>query len=126
MRHTELTLLILQLNSLLDSGQYDSITLDEVKKRIRDGSVLDYIQERAGRDVDLGLHLSSAAFTTNYIAYLQAILDGYDGDEARRWGVKNRGLCLLIAWTNEILQQGSGWTPNHDVSVAATTTGAPN
>jgi hypothetical protein len=36
---------------------------------------------------------------------LKSILGGYAGDERRKWGVENSGLCLLLAWTNELIQQ---------------------
>jgi len=38
--------------------------------------------------------------------------EGYAGNERRKWGIENLGLCLLLAWTNKIIQQGSGWYPN--------------
>jgi hypothetical protein len=43
--------------------------------------------------------------------YLQRMCNAYSGDERKKWGVENSGLCLLLAWTNEIIQQGSGWHP---------------
>lgn len=118
MKHSYLTLLILSLNALLDTGRYDSITIDEVEDRIRDGSILRFLRGRAGKDIDLSFQLTSphGSFERFYISYLQNILDGYGGDESRKWGVQNRGLCLLIAWTNEILQQGSGWSPAPDMA----------
>ena len=45
---TYLTLLILQYNKLIDSGKYDDITIDEVQRHIEAGTVLEFIQERAG------------------------------------------------------------------------------
>lgn len=114
MKHSALTLLILQLNALLDTGRYDDITIDEVKGRIEDGSILRFLRDRAGKDIDLSFQFetkSYANFERFYVTYLQGINNAYGGGESRKWGVENRGLCLLIAWTNEILQQGSGWTP---------------
>ena len=114
MNHAALTLLILQLNHLLDTGRYDTLTLEEVKSSIRDGSILQFIQQRAGMDVDFSILLDGLTyrnFERFYVTYLQSILENYGGDEGRKWGVENRGLCLLIAWTNEILQQGTGWSP---------------
>ena len=46
--------------------------------------------------------------------YLQSLLNVVDAQ--RKWGVENRGLCLLIAMTNEIVQQGSGWSSSADVA----------
>lgn len=114
MNHHALTLLVLQLNSLLDSGKYDGITLDEVKRRIDDGTILQFLQTQAAGDASFNDWLEGSAyegFEKFYLTQLQALLDGYGGSERRKWGVQNRGLCLLIAWTNEILQQGTGWKP---------------
>jgi len=119
MKHSALTLLVLHLNALLDTGRYDSITVDEVEDRIEDGSILRFLRERAGQDIDLSLHLDTKTygnFERFYVTYLQSILNAYGGRESRKWGVQNRGLCLLIAWTNEILQQGSGWTPEPNMA----------
>jgi len=36
---------------------------------------------------------------------LNEILGGYQGKEPRKWGIENNGLCLLLAWTNELIQR---------------------
>lgn len=114
MNHRSLTYLILELNSMLDSGKHDRIGLAEVKKHIDDGTILRFIRKRGGKDIDLSILLDTTTygnFEEYYVGGLQAILDGYGGNERRKWGVEKKGLCLLIAWTNEIIQQGSGWKP---------------
>jgi hypothetical protein len=119
MKHTALTLLILYLNSLLDSGKYDDISLEDVKRHIDDGSILRFLRQRAGTDIDLSAHLDSSIhgnFEEFYVNNLQATLDAYGGNERRKWGVEKKGLCLLLAWTNEIIQQGSGWQAEQDIS----------
>jgi hypothetical protein len=114
MELVRLTHLLLELNSMLDSRNYDDLGLAEVKQRIDDGTILRFLRDRGGNDIDLSLHVSDASdgFEQWYVAYLQSIYDAYRGDERRKWGVSNRGLCLLIAWTNEMIQQGSGWRAN--------------
>lgn len=119
LKHSALTLLILHLNSLVDSGKYDDISLGEVEDHIDDGSILRFIRDRAGNDIDLSVHLDSSTygnFEQFYVAHLQSIFDAYAGNERRKWGVEHKGLCLLIAWTNEIIQQGTGWQPNENIS----------
>ncbi len=115
---TPLTLLIFQLNHLLDTGRYDRITFQEVTSRIEDGSILHFLKERAGEDVDLSAHLEGGLmhgkFEHFYVPYLQSFLNAEDFQ--RKWLVQNRGLCLLIAMTNEIVQQGSGWSSSTDVA----------
>jgi hypothetical protein len=50
------------------------------------------------------------------VRHLQSIYGGYAGQERRKWGIENKGLCLLVAWTMEIIQQGSGWQSNEDIA----------
>ena len=116
MEHTALTQLILQLNRLLDTGKYDDITIEEVHKHIENGSILQFLQERAGDDIDLLIHMDpkvSAGFQDFYVKYLQNFYHTFGGGED--WFVKNKGLCLLIAWTNEIIQRGIGLRPKEDM-----------
>lgn len=117
MKHTALTLLILQFNRLLDTGKYDDISIEEVHEQIDSGNILRFLRERAGSDIDLSIHLDTDThgdFETVYVEYLQSIYNAYAGDERRRWGVENKGVCLLVAWTNEIIQQGTGWKPDNN------------
>jgi hypothetical protein len=119
MKLSALTLLILNLNLLLDTGKYDNISIDEVLIEIDKGTILKYLQDRTQRDIDLSIHMKSDTygdFESFYVKHLQSLYDAYAGNENRKWGVKNKGLCLLIAWTNEVIQQGSGWKPNNNIS----------
>ena len=120
MKHRALTLLILQLNSLIDGGKYDDITIDEVHQHIDKGTILRFLRERAGDDIDLSIHLNTNTyddFEDFYVKHLQSIYDAYAGQERRKWGIANMGLCLLVAWTNEIIQQGTGWRPNENIAI---------
>lgn len=106
-----LTFLILQLNSVLDTGRYDGVPISEVHAAIKRGAVLRSLKERCGEDIDLSLFLGphgDREFEPWYEKKLQDIYGAYAGNERRKWGVENRGLCLLIAWTNELIQQGDG------------------
>lgn len=117
LKHSDLTSLAMRLNSLIDSGEprYDAITLDQIRDRIEDGSVLRYVQAIAGDDMDFTDYMAGgvrAGFEESYVDNLRRIHNAYGGDEQKRWGVGNKGLCVLLAWTLEILQAGKGWTPN--------------
>ena len=46
-----------------------------------------------------------------YHKHMQDIYYGYAGQHRRKWGVENNGLNLILAWTNEIIQQGKNWSP---------------
>lgn len=110
-----LTYMVLQINSLIDSGKYSDITLDDIEREIERGSLFQYLIGRAKGDVDFSIILKGTTyprFEKFYIDRLQNICNAYSGNERRKWGVQNLGLCLLLAWTNEIIQQGGGWHPN--------------
>jgi hypothetical protein len=113
MNHHALTLMILELNRMLDSGDFDAITVDEVLAHIDRGDILQWLKTRITEDFGSDLFEDPSTpykgFEQFWVKHLQSLLD--TSDLARRWGVKNRGLCVLIAWTNEIIQQGSGWKP---------------
>ena len=100
----------LRLNALVDSGKYNDITIDEIHRAIQRKHVLQFLKQRIGNDIDLSIHLSSTwgDFEGFYETKLNDIYGGYAGDERRKWGIENLGLCLLVAWTNEIIQQGEG------------------
>jgi len=50
-------------------------------------------------------------FVRYYHEQMHQMYDGYAGNERRKWGIENYGLCILLAWTNEIIQHGAGWYP---------------
>ncbi len=102
---TALTYTVFELNSALDTGKYDDVSLDEVKGHIEAGDIFDFLDQRLGDNVDLSLldELARAAVSDG----LADICDCYGGMERKKWGVENRGLCLLIAWVNELLQRGA-------------------
>ncbi|WP_208599236.1 hypothetical protein [Azotobacter beijerinckii] len=49
MKVTALTLLILQINSLIDSGKYNDITISEVHEAIESQGLLRFIKKDASR-----------------------------------------------------------------------------
>ncbi len=112
---TAVTLLILVLTSLIDSKQYEDITIDEVYKWIRNETVIPSLSRRTKGRADLSNYGADGPypnFARFYHDQMKRLYDAYGGDHRRKWGVENNGLCLLLAWTNELIQQGSGWHPD--------------
>ena len=112
---TALTLLILELNHLIDSGKYSQITIEDVHKAIEQKRIIPFLKETTQGDSDFSLFGPEgpySAFVGYYHEQMYQIYGGYAGNERRKWGIENLGLCLLLAWTNEIIQQGSGWYPS--------------
>ncbi len=113
---TALTFLVFKINQLIDSGKYTYITIEDVHKAIEQKRIIPYLKETTRSDSDFSLYESGApysAFVEYYHEQIYQIYSGYVGRERKKWGIKNLGLCLLLAWTNEIIQQGAGWYPNN-------------
>jgi hypothetical protein len=102
MKTVNLTYIILELNSALDTGRYDDLPMNEALENIAHGNVVSWLK-RTVPDVDLSLLSERTAF--EYQSALADIQAAYGGKERRKWGVENRALCLLIAWTNELIQR---------------------
>ena len=112
---TALTLLILELNRLIDSGKYNQITIKDVHKAIEQKRIIPFLIETTQGDSDFspfGAEGPYSGFVEYYHEQMYQIYGSYAGNERRKWGIENLGLCLLLAWTNEIIQQGSGWYPS--------------
>ena len=111
---TVLTLLILEFNHLIDTGKYNHISIANVHDAIERKKIIEYIATETAGDSDFSM-LSGNGPYAEYLDYyheqMYQLYGGYAGNERRKWGVENSGLCLLVAWTNELIQQGSGWHP---------------
>lgn len=100
MRISQLTFLGFYLNGALGSGKYDDISIAEVKGRIRNHTIFDYLKEKLGMDVDLS-NLSPED--------RQELNDEWERtadavDESRKFCVDRNGLCLLVAYILEGIQ----------------------
>lgn len=117
---THLSYVLFELNAVIDTGKYDYISIADIHREIEKGTVLRYIAKEAAGDIDLSLLLDreddELNFEHRYAQHLQSIYGGYAGQERRKWGVENKGLCLLMAWTIEIIQSGSGWQSDEDIA----------
>jgi hypothetical protein len=103
---TDLTFLIIGLNSLVDHGH--TVTIAEAEKRIEKGDVFEWLESQYKGSIDLSIYRNRPS-KGEIVKEFQQLLGGYAGKENRKWGVKNNGICLLLAWTNEMIQQRS-WT----------------
>jgi len=104
--------MILELNQLLDEGKHDSITFEEMRGHIKAGTVLRFLEERAGDDLVTGrgwIGRPYSGFEEFYVKRLQGQCEGLSGDESRKFAISKKGLCLLLGMTTEILQEGTGW-----------------
>ncbi len=103
---TMVTLLILRINSLIDSGKYNNIAFEEIHNAIEKKSLLRFLKAKCGDDARFDLHMTASnGFEKEYEERIYNLYSAYAGDERRKWGIQNSGLCLVLAWTNELIQQ---------------------
>ena len=108
------TLLIMEINHLIDTGEFNDISIDEVYREIKNKNVIHFLRERTKGSSDFSMYSERGPyyeFIKFYHEQMLALYHGYGGDHDRKWGVENLGLCLLLGWTNELVQQGKGWHP---------------
>jgi len=95
--------MILTVNGLLDTGECDGITLEDVRVVVQNGSIYGWLEERFQGEVDLSL------YDTEKRKELEALLADISlvihGREHRKALVENRGLCYLVALCTEALQR---------------------
>ena len=109
-----LTQLLQEYNHLIDTGKYAGITVDDICEEIEKKNVLAYLTKATSGDSDFSMFGDDGPWSRFIEKYLEEMSDLYlaqSGNIRRKWGVEESGLWLLVAWTTEMIQQGSGWHP---------------
>lgn len=101
MQISKLTSLGFYLNGALGSGKYDDISIDEVKERIRDHTIFDYLKTKLGSDIDITVLRPEDRQALN--AEWEDM--SYALGEGRKLCVDRHGLCLLMAYILEGIQR---------------------
>ncbi|SRR5258706_15901911 len=93
------TFLLFALNSPLDAGE--KLSIEEVHDAIEAGLVASLLKEKFGRGIDLSFYSIQewAEFHERWQNYLNAV------DAQRKFGVGRNGLCLLVAYVTEGIQE---------------------
>lgn len=101
MQITALTFLAFYLNAAMDSGRYDDLAISEVKSKIENGTIFDFLRQRLGNDIDLSIlkKEDEAELLAEWQDFLVAV------NARRKMGVEMRGLPLLIAYLLEGIQR---------------------
>jgi hypothetical protein len=94
------TFLLFGLNSAIDTGKYQDITIDEMKAAIRSDQVDALLHSRIGRDIDLSPYDPPlwAEFHKEWNDHLMVM------NEQRKMGISKSGLCLLVGYLIESIQ----------------------
>ena len=86
-----------QFNIAIDSGRFDDITVEEVKRHAQAGTITNFLVDRLKDVTDLGWMEAQdwAVVDEEWRTFALGI------DEGRKMGVENKGLCLLLAYALE-------------------------
>lgn len=101
---TLVTTFIQDLSYLLDKKVEFSV--EEVNTHIENENVLDWLELEFPPTAEISLDFSLLDRTNRdwFHENLEATWCAYAGQESRKWGIENNGLCLLISWSIEILR----------------------
>ncbi len=102
-RFSTLASLALSLTWCIDRRRYDDISVPEVKGHIEDGNIFVFLADRLGKDLAVNLFDQSTLgkVTDAWLTIEDTI------DERRKFGIENKGLCLLVAYLVEMMQHPS-------------------
>lgn len=102
------------LSVLADSGKCDDITIAEVKDHVYGEDLIEFLTEKGGGVFASGFleSTSQKGFKKWYVQQLRENCNSMEGRERRKYGIQNRGICLLISYTAEIIQQAKDLTLN--------------
>jgi hypothetical protein len=106
---SSLTSVLFGLSALLDTGECDDISVQDVKQHALRGDLIAFLYEQG--DFDTGVTKSNREFADWYSAKIRDLCDVVD--ERRKYGIENRGVCLLISYTAELIQQGQDIRMEH-------------
>ena len=88
----------------MDSGYVGKISPAAVKEHIQDGKIFDFLEESLKGDLDISLFYNDDR--AELIAEWRSLSDNVD--VARKFGVQNDGLCLLLVYVIQGIQDRSG------------------
>ena len=92
--------LLWQLIAALDSGKYDSLDIDVVKRHANAGTISTFLVDRFGADSDFSIFEPQdwTIIGETWASIANAV------DARRKFGVENKGISLLMAYALQSLQ----------------------
>jgi hypothetical protein len=92
--------LLWQFIAAADSGEYDTLSVEEVSRHAAAGTIPAFLVDRFGSDLDLSI------FEPQDWIVLSEAWESIDNaiDARRKFGVEKRGICLLMAYALQSLQ----------------------
>ncbi|MCH8908387.1 MAG: hypothetical protein IH840_14965, partial [Candidatus Heimdallarchaeota archaeon] len=104
LRLTSITYFIFNINRAFDTGRHHDITVDEVWEHIKSDDLLDHLDKRLGTDADLSILRKTISDQGELLVI--GLKPFTSTQVPEDWGIRNNGLCLLIAMATELIQYG--------------------
>lgn len=115
---SRLTLMLLDLNHIIDKNLHIKCSYDEMSNHMEHGTVLDYLLKLYPTEL-FCVKSFNRDDETNFRTYFNTALNVINNvtDSNRKCGVERNGITLLIAYIIELIQQGKGkWKANTDIA----------
>jgi hypothetical protein len=100
MQINKLTYVAFEINGALDTGKYDDVTVSDVVREIKAGTIFDFLRERIGKSFNLSL-----LDTVEQRELLSEWQDLLGVNARKKFLATERGLCLLVAFLLEGIQR---------------------
>lgn len=107
MRLSSLTCLGFETTAVIDKCPELNISFAEIHAAAERGQLIAFLRQRYGDYADLTLYNLDPAELAEAEAALRDAASALDGREGRKTGVRNNGLCLVLAIVLEAIQQHS-------------------
>jgi hypothetical protein len=92
------------LNTAMDNGTGQEITVEDITRHIAQGTLVSYLEVRLGPAAKFTLFEICPSYERAFIAKLQELMPMFQGRFESKLGVKRSGLCLLNALIIQIIQ----------------------
>ena len=103
LRLSTLSFAAFNLTSALDHGLIDKITFHELYRETESGNLINFLKERLG-DFDWSLFGPEFDQGPYFVEAIQSVAEVLKGQERRKIGISNSGICLLLSFCIEVMQ----------------------
>jgi hypothetical protein len=121
---TDLTRMLLILNSIVDRGEHAGVSIAEVETAIERGDLFPWLRKRFAAEPPDGVGITLAIYEgpdskeraqqalRDYLDRfpymgLQGILRRDRGQERSKWGIGHNGVCLLMSWVADLMKHAT-------------------
>lgn len=101
MHITKFTVIGFGLNGALGSGKYNNISIEKIKSEILKNTIFDYLEKELSDDVDFSYLTKDdkSELNNEWESFVNNI------DESRKLCVDKNGICLIMAYILEGIQE---------------------